>query len=753
MRSTRFTRSISALAAAAIVWCACVEARAFAAGHAQTRVEGVVRDQSGDAVEGAIVEVERGGVRVVTGSDGRFWIDVDGESVALRVRADGFAPAEVVWSRATGELDVRLAPAGLADEIVVTAERVETRTGDTAASVVVVDRDEIATTAALPVDAILRQVPGFSLFRRTDSRVANPTAQGATLRGLAPSGASRAAVFVDGIPLADPFGGWVYWSRVPRAGVERVEVVRGGASSLYGTDALGGVVNVIERDARDGAYVSAEASGGSLETGFGSFAAGARSGAWRVSLAGELFHTGGYAIVEEDERGPVDVEAASEHASGEARLARDLWSGASAFARVAYYAEERENGTPLQTNQTRIRDAAVGLDWATDEAGRFAFRLFGSSQGYDQSFTAVAPERASESLTRLQYVPATQIGGSAVWRDGALGPVSAVAGVDWRQTAGESRETGFFGGRQTSTSTNGGRQRTVGLFGKASVASGDRAVATVGARYDRWRNDASSPEGSDLVESAFSPNVSLVAKLTDALTLRASAYRAFRAPTLNELYRGFRVGNVVTLANDELRAERLTGAEAGLAASLAEGRLSARANFFWSRVARPVANLTLSVSPELVTRQRENLGRLRARGVEADLDWRPRDWMRVSAGYVLVDSTVTRFEPNPALEGLRVPQVPRHQGSIQAAFDVSRSTTLGLQALFVGDQFEDDLNALVLNRYATLDLTASRALGRGVALFGAVENHFGTRWEVGKTPVTTVGPPRSARVGVRYDLR
>src|ERR671929_131193 len=103
------------------------------------------------------------------------------------------------------------------------------------------------STSAATLDDALRQVPGFTLFRRTGSRVANPTSQGVSLRGVGASGASRALVLADGIPLNDPFGGWVYWGRVPRASVERIEVLRGGASSLYGSSALGGVVNLITR--------------------------------------------------------------------------------------------------------------------------------------------------------------------------------------------------------------------------------------------------------------------------------------------------------------------------------------------------------------------------------------------------------------------------------------------------------------------------------------------------------------------------
>ena len=95
----------------------------------------------------------------------------------------------------------------------------------------------------ITIDDKLRQVPGFALFRRSGSQAANPTSQGVSLRGVGASGASRTLVFADSIPMNDPFGGWVYWARVPVETIESVDVVEGGASDLYGSTALGGIIN------------------------------------------------------------------------------------------------------------------------------------------------------------------------------------------------------------------------------------------------------------------------------------------------------------------------------------------------------------------------------------------------------------------------------------------------------------------------------------------------------------------------------
>jgi outer membrane receptor protein involved in Fe transport len=228
--------------------------------------------------------------------------------------------------------------------------------------------------------------------------------------------------------------------------------------------------------------------------------------------------------------------------------------------------------------------------------------------------------------------------------------------------------------------------------------------------------------------------------------------RAFRAPTLNELYRSFRVGNVLTLANENLQAERLTGGEAGLRITSNSNRVALRGSFFWNDITRPVANVTLTTTPALITRQRQNLGRTRSRGLELQSDVNLSRRWNLSGSYLLADATVVDFPASSALEGLRLPQVPRHQLTIQTRYENPSIVTVGLQARASSSQFDDDLNQFRLDSYFTLDAFVSRRLNRRLEIFGALENVFDQRYEVGKTPVTTLGPPILVRGGLRLRL-
>jgi len=584
------------------------------------------------------------------------------------------------------------------ETITVTATRTKTRLADTPASVVVLDKTALAASPSPALDDALRQVPGFALFRRTGSRTANPTSQGVSLRGVGASGASRALVLDDGIPLNDPFGGWIYWGRVPRAALDRVEVLRGGASDLYGSAAMGGVVQFLRRDAG----VALDVSAGSERTGAGSLFAAQTVGAWRGSVAADVLRTDGYVLVPESQRGAVDVDANARHATVDATVERLFGDSARAFLRGSHYDESRQNGTPLQVNDTAFRQLALGVD-----AGALLLRAYGSEQRYHQTFSAIAADRSSERLTVDQRVPSRASGGSLQYARGLGERHALVAGVEERDVAATDIE---------NTARTTGAQRTTGAFVEDSMIVAPSLTVSGAVRADRWQD-----------ETAWSPRLSALWRAGDGVALTAAAYRAFRAPTLNELLRNFRVGNVLTLANANLTAERLSAVEAGVRFAWF------RATLFSMTTDDTISNVTLSTTPSLITRQRQNQGSSRSRGVEFDADRRlGRDW-RLSAGWLFADASLST--------GRRTPQVPRNTATLQ----VTWRDALGVQARWSSRQFDDDLNQFPLRGYAAIDLFASRGV-----VYVAVENLTNARIEAGATPVVTLGQPRAVRLGLRW---
>lgn len=720
---------LQACAALACVLAACVSA------CAQTHIAGIVSDQTGAAIAQASVEFESGPriVRTRTDEHGAFALLSESSDGTLIIQAAGFATARITLDakRSTARLQITLEPAGVIERILVSAD--DERIPVTPGSQYAIGQREIASSGALTIDDVLRQVPGFSLFRRSGGLTANPTTQGVSLRGVGANGASRALVMYDGVPLNSPFGGWVYWNRLPRVSVESAEVFNGGTSDLYGSGALGGVIN-IRTPAQPATFFDLEASGGNESTGAVSLNGGKSWGNFGVGLALQALHTDGYVLVPPDQRGRVDTPAGTSDLAGSLRL-----STTHGFLRIGSFGESRNNGTPLQINDTRVTSIDLGFDLSS-----VLIRVYGSGEVFNQTFSAVSLDRNSEVVTNRQRNPSQQIGFAFQWQHALGEHQSLSAGVEGRDVRGHSAERFIDAG---------GRQRTFGVFGSDSIRFGNWLISA-GARVDRWQDYDGFSNGNhfvDVTETAFSPRVSVLRRFDNGLSFSGSFYRAFRAPTLNELYRNFRVGNVVTNANAGLTAERLTGGEMGFGVQRFRDVLFIRGNFFWNQIDDPVANVTLSTTPALITRQRRNLGAIRARGLEIAAIIRPsRNW-EIATEYLLTDSTVLRFPVNRVLEGLLVPQIPRNQFNLQINY-TNGKWTAAAQGRFVGKQFDDDLNSLPLQRYFTLDADVSRALSEHVRLFVATQNLTGVRYEISATPVFTVGPPVLIRGGFRLSL-
>ena len=731
-------------------------------------LSGTIEDRAGAIISRAQVTLYSEGQQFNrwTQPDGSFLFQgLNVSSGAIVVSAQGFATSTTAWS-GEAEVTILLSPAVVQQSLDVTATRtaiLPTGVDDIEAQPdsAVLPASLLQQWGSLTIDDKLRQVPGFSLLRRSGSQTANPTAQGVSMRGLGASGASRALVLADGIPLNDPFGGWIFWGRVPQAALDQVQIVPGGVSALYGNDALGGVINLVTRPAVQ-TYLGAEGSFGSSNTPFGSGTAAIRFGEWAVVASGEGFRTNGYIAVPPEVRGSVDTPLASEHRTGTLRLERMFGDRGRIFLEGSIYGESRQNGTPLQTNEVAIRQLAFGSDYDSPAAGLFTVRLYGGTENYYQTFSSIAADRNSESLTDIQNVPVSTMGLIAQWSKQVARRTTLLAGVDGSDVEGTSLENTYSRGAQTALLSNGGRQQSLGAFLEGLFLITSRWSVTVSGREDFWSNfDASSQRvpaiGSPTViyfpprgQNSFDPRLTTSYRVSDHAVLYASGYRSFRAPTLNELYRSFRVGNVQTLANPYLQAEHFAGAEGGGRASFLNDRLSLRGNFFWGYVTDPVANVTLSVASQLILRQRQNLGRTRTRGLMAGVDFRITNRITLSGTYQLLDSTVVSFPPDPALVGNMVPLVPRHEFTFQGTWTAPKKFYVAVQGRTASNEYDDDQNQLPLGGYFVLSGTVSRPLPKGFTVFVAGENLTNASYEIARTPVVNLGQPATVRIGLRW---
>ncbi|OYX59051.1 MAG: TonB-dependent receptor [Brevundimonas subvibrioides] len=664
-------------------------------------------------------------------------------------------------------------PADLPD-IVVTAARLPPAAGDAAFSVIRLDEGVLGR--ARRIDEALQTVPAISLFRRTSSLAANPTTQGISLRAIAPSGAGRTLVTLDGVPLNDPFGGWVLWSQVAPESLSGLDIVRGAGAGPYGAGALTGVIQLRERDGDGGAL---DVSGG--DYGGRRLAAATTLGAGRFALTGALQRelSDGYVPVRGAAAGAVDRPLDLATLSGSLRADVAIDPATALSLRAAAYEENRGSGL------AGARSSATGQSWSatvsrTPSADRSGWRaqVWRRESDFANTSVAVAAGRGSTTPANDQFAtPAEGWGANVALRRVAValgnGLLEWELGADARFNAGETRELfRFMAGSFTRDRVAGGEASVIGGYGEASWTAGPWLVAG-GLRVDGWANsngrrverdlttgqptlDEGSPDRSGEVVSA---RLAARRDLGGGLAARAAAYSGFRPATLNELHRPFRVGNDLTEANAALVPEELQGVEAGLAWN--DEATSLGATVFWNRIEDAIINVTIGVGPGAfpragfvpaggVLRQRQNAGTIEATGVELTARHRVGERLSVDGALSWTDAEVDGGTSAAQLTALRPAQAPEWSVSAGADWRVVDRLTLVGRVRYESARFEDDLNSRVLDAATTLDARAEFELRTGVVAWVAADNLFDAEVEVSETGdgVAGYGPPRTVRAGL-----
>ena len=668
-------------------------------------------------------------------------------------------------------------PAVLPD-IVVTAARLPPAAGDAAFSVIRLDRAVLDRSTRL--DEALSTVPAVSLFRRTSSLAANPTTQGISLRAIAPSGAGRTLVTLDGVPLNDPFGGWVLWSQVAPESLDSLDIVRGAGAGPYGAGALTGVIALRERDREGGAL---DLSGG--EDGGRRIAAATTLKAGRFALTGSILRerSDGYVPVRGPQAGAADtpLDLLTTSAALRADIAVDDATALS--LRASAYDEDRGSGL-LGTRSSSSGQSYSATLARTSSADRLGWRaqVWRRESDFANSSASVASGRASTTPANDQYAtPATGWGTNLALRQTALplfgGRLEWELGADVRFSEGETQERFSWSAplnRFTRDRFAGGEASVVGAYVEGSWSAGPWLVAG-GLRLDQWKNEdghrleVDRATGAALLDETYpdrsgevtSARLAVRRELGSGFAARAAAYSGFRPATLNELHRPFRVGNDLTEANAALEPERLQGVETGL--SWDRGATTLGATLFWNRIEDAIVNVTIGVGPGIlpalpragfiptggVLRQRQNAGTIEATGLELNAEHR-LDRITLVAALSWTNAEADGGTAAPQLTGLRPAQAP--EWSVTAGIDwrIGDRLTLSSRARYESARFDDDLNSRVLDAAVTFDARADYRLRDGVTLYLAADNLFDADVQVSRTAddIAGFGPPQTIRGGV-----
>ena len=720
-----------------------------------------VVDKSGAVIAGASVQEAGGQLLGRTDPNGQLTIRCR-IPCRLRIEATGF---EGKFVEVSANTTVQLEPAKASQQVTVTAYRAPLGALESPATTRLLSDFALSTTAVPTLDGQMRQLPGVELFRRSSSLVANPTSQGISLRGLGSTSASRTLLTEDDVPLNDPLGGWIHWEEQPELAIDRIEVVRGGASDLYGSSAIGGVVSVVPLRPTT-TLGEVRSSYGGLGTYDASALFETTFKDWGMLASGGAIGTDGFIQEAPNQRGPVDTVSNMHGQNGLFDVERNH-GPLRLFARGSGFNEARANGTLFQQNGTRLWRYATGADWQGARSASATLRLYGSTEHYRQTFSSIsnAPTaanpsctfRCGEAPTRFTLVPVNELGATAHWNQPIGAEFLMIAGADVHDVRVWDREQ-TFGATAALTNLHDHQRDSAGY---AEGMWTHRAwTLTASGRVDWFQNfdahqvvwdgsawvpAATQPSSRD--ETIFDPRMGVSRKLGDHWALSASGFRAFRAPTPSELYRSTQVGSKLTLPSSSLLSERATGWETGIASEWRWGTV--RTSYFDTQVNRPIVAVTINPNSSPILLKRENLGQIESRGIGIDFEAAPQRWLAIDGGYQYAHAVVSRGTQDL---GNWIPEVARNMASLNMRAFRPRIGTLSLQSRLSGRQYDDDANSFLLHSYFRLDAFASHDVGSHLEFFAAGENLFDRSIEVSKTPTTTLATPRVARAGVQFRL-
>jgi len=641
-----------------------------------------------------------------------------------------------------------------AEAIIVTGRGLDPAISTGIYATTTLERETIVSSPSGRIEDVLRNVAGFQQFRRSDSRSANPSAQGVTLRALGGNATSRALVLLDGVPIADPFFGYIPLSAIAPETLGTIRVTRGGGSGPFGAGALAGTIELESAEpGASGALLGSAAVNQRGETEASGVLTQRLGGGFAVA-SGRWDRGQGFFTTPEAQRVPATARAAFESWNAALRAVAPLTDTVEVQGRVGLFRDARTLRFKGADSTSEGEEASIRFVGR----GVWPFDLLAYVQARDFSNIVVSATRFTPTLNQ-RATPSTGLGGKFELRPPLLEGHDIRIGADWRRADGEMQEEALNAvtGRITERRRAGGTTDNLGIFleddwqiGPLTLNGGLRADrSSITGGFYRAVNANGAPVSTlvapDRAGWSASWRAGALFYATRRLDLRAAAYTGLRLPTLNELYRPFVVFPVTTEANADLRNERLRGYEVGIDWQPVNAVVIA-VTAFDNTVENAIANVT--IGPNL--RRRANLPAIAARGIEASVAAKFGP-VSLDGALAWTDAEVRGRGTSADLDGKRPAQTPRLAATLTLGWEPAAGWRLAGTLRHVSSQFEDDRQTDRLAPATTLDAFLSAPLGGGVTLIARAENLTGetvvTRNQAGSIDL---GTPRTLWLGVRY---
>ncbi len=635
------------------------------------------------------------------------------------------------------------------DRIIVTASRVPTTVGDASQSVTVIDRDAIQSELPVYADDLLKTVPGVDVLRRSGMTSSTSTV---TLRGFGGQARGRTLVLVDGIPFNEIYSGEVYWNSVPVGILDRIEVVPGPGSGLYGPGAMGGVINMITQKPEKFS-LKVDSAWESYATKSLFVAHQNKVGNFGYSVAWNGFSTGGY--VAATDRQFYDIRRDNENFTTDLKLYYDLTKTSTVTAGYRHYDEHANGGRQFYSGDKNTDRAYAGLDlWLGEKLqvqGNIYLDRDISNWTYDLYTT-----RAASRYQSIDYVndnPKQGLGGNVQanlhWPDWSI----ITAGMDWRWGKINSQDAYRSTTRWAAAQ---GQQKLVGFYLQEEAKLWEKLIFTAGGRVDCWWNYDGAVYDTTLNpkqtlynkyhETSFNPKVGVLYHLFKDTALRSTFGKSFRVPTLYDLYRTWKYGTTTYRSNPTLSPEWAYSFEAGVEQTLWK-KILGRLTFYYNDIHDLIYSVDTLKTRTATIKDKQNVGRATSYGLETEV--------RVSATKEwslfwnnTYDMSQVKKNSLTSLEGKDLSYSPRYKCAGGVSYKNPKLLDVDLTSVYNGTAFNDDANTQKVKQYCIWDVTMARKLTKQFSMAIKIENIFNLRYQEYRG---TLAQPRTIVVSGRFE--
>ncbi|WP_299976638.1 TonB-dependent receptor [Desulfobacula sp.] len=619
------------------------------------------------------------------------------------------------------------------DDIVVTATRKESSLKDAPASVTIIDQEEIKGSTADTADELLRNTAGIDIMgsHRCDSR-----GRQVSLRGVSDQG--KTLILVDGVPVNGNWHGWVEWGQIPTDNIERIEIVRGPSSSLYGSSAMGGVINFITKKPEKPFEAVARISYGSLNTRSTYFNVGGKNGRFGYGLSGKYATTDGYVAAKEEQ--PYNIMNDYENSNFDSRLSYDFDEISTLSLNLSHSQSNIGRGTKYSNFDREINRGNITFNRDIKNGLGLRFVSYIHNEDWDVEFDK-PPFYNYLNLVEDFDVPTY---GASMQASYPL--------VEWNiLTAGfEFKQSGIDkkGVYQTVVrfDQTKGKQRYYSLYLQDEAAFfNDSFLVNLGARQDWFESyDGSLIDTNPLNPidisyddkswDSFNPKLGLVYHATGNTTLRASIGKAFQAPSLPRLYTYMLRGPKQIWGNPDLKPETMISYEVGLDHNFFDNLL-VKLTLYEAQGDDFISTRTIGVNKV----QFDNISEVQMRGIEAELRYDITDEISCQSSYTFNESTIEKNDVDQSVVGNNLSYTPENKFSLGVIYNNPDLFKADVRLRYTDEMYVDQENSeeTRLDDYWTVDIKITKEIFKHAEFSLECENLLDKGYDISdlyKTP-------------------